>query len=161
MSLSTSQPLRELRGMRKKMDSVFEELLVIGRNDSSTIQNRGLMWTPAVEIKEVNDGLILRAKIPGIDVNDLQIEVVENRVTISGKYQKEEVSKGENRGYFYSEFNYGRFQRIIPLPVSVKTDGVEYELSNGILTINLPKLGKACQKVVKVNFETNQRFSLN
>ncbi len=159
MSLSKSQPLSELRGMRKKMDSVFEELLFIGRNDSSSIQNRGLMWTPTVEIKEINNKLILKAKIPGIDINDLEVEVVENRVTISGKYQKEEVNKDENRGYFYSESNYGRFQRIIPLPVSIKTEGVEYDLKNGILTINLSKLGKARQKVVKVNFETNQKFS--
>lgn len=159
MSLSKGMPLRELRGMRKKMDSVFEELLFIGRNDSLSIQNRGLTWTPMVEIQEIDDELILKVKVPGIDVNDLEVKVDQNQVTISGEYHKEEANENQTQSYFYSEFNYGKFQRVVPLPISIKVDEVECELKKGILTLNLPKLEEVHQKVFKIKLEAERSFS--
>jgi len=159
MSLSKGMPLRELRGMRKKMDSVFEELLFIGRNDSLSIQNRGLTWTPTVEIQEIDDELILKVKIPGIDVSDLEVKVDQNQVTISGEYRQEGANENETQTYFYSEFNYGKFQRVIPLPVSIKIDEVECKLKKGILTLNLPKLEEIRQKVFKIKLEAERSFS--
>jgi len=139
MSLSKKQPLSELKGMHKKMDGLFEELLSVGRNGLSDSPNQEGRWTPAVEIVEIDNELILKAKIPGVNVSSLQVKVVEDRVTISGEYGKEKVNKDVSHNYFYSEFNYGKFERVIPLPLTIKADDINYELKKGILTINLPK----------------------
>ncbi len=155
MTLSKWQPFRELSTMRKQMDRLFEDMLSTGDNNWMGLHNMGGMWTPAVEIKEQEKELILKAEIPGIDVKDLDVEVAEDRVTISGEHESEESTEDKDKNYFHSEFHYGKFQRVIPLPVAIKTDEIKSDFTKGVLTLTLPKVEDAPKKSVKVKLSAS------
>ncbi|MGA7953658.1 MAG: Hsp20/alpha crystallin family protein, partial [Gloeobacterales cyanobacterium] len=74
---------------------------------------------------------------------------------ITGEHREEK--KEEEKGLFRSEFRYGRFERLVPLPSAVKNDQVKSEFKNGLLTLTMPKLPKADRKVVKVNLTEEAR----
>lgn len=153
MTLSRWQPFRELSSMRKQMDRLFEDMLSVSDNDWMGLHNMGGMWTPAVEIEEKDKELVLKAAIPGMDVKDLDVEVSEDRVTISGEHQSEAKTEDKDKNYFHSEFHYGKFERVIPLPVAVKTDQIKSNFEKGVLTLTLPKVEDAPKKAVKVKLE--------
>lgn len=163
MTLSKWQPFQELNNIRRQMDRLFEDMISIGDrtkpalrdNDWLGLHSIGGMWTPAVEMEETDHELILKAEIPGIDAKDLEVEVGEDRVTISGEHQEDKRTEDKDRNYFHSEFHYGKFQRIIPLPMTIKIDAIKSEFKHGILTLTLPKVEDVTQKVVKVNLEEN------
>jgi len=151
MTLSKWQPFRELNTIRRQMDRLFEDMLSSSDRDWLGLHNMGGMWTPAVEIKETDKTLVLKAEIPGIDVKDLEVEVGEDRVTISGEHKEETKTEEKEKNYFRSEFYYGKFERLIPLPMPIKTDAIESSFKNGILILTMPKVETEPKKVVKVN----------
>lgn len=135
------QPWREIESIRRQMDSVFDELTQNTTSDAS--------WTPAVELKDNGDVLVLRAQLPGMDAKDLDIQVTKEAVSLAGEHRHEE--KTEKDGFFRSEFRYGKFQRVIPLPIAVQNDRVEAEYKDGVLSLTLPKVEEVRNKAVKVN----------
>ncbi|MDJ0688433.1 MAG: Hsp20/alpha crystallin family protein [Xenococcaceae cyanobacterium MO_188.B32] len=153
MTLSKWQPFQELNNIRKQMDSLFEDMLSVRDRDWMGLHGIGGRWTPAVEIEETEKELILKAEIPGIDAKDLDVEVGEDRVTISGEHKEEKRTEDKKKNYFHSEFYYGNFQRVIPLPMPIKTDAIKSEFKHGILTLTLPKVENVPKKVVKINLE--------
>lgn len=150
MTLSKWQPFKELSTMRKQMDRLFEDMLSVNDNDWMGLHSIGGMWTPAVEIEEKEQELILKAAIPGMDVKDLDVEVSEDRVIISGEHESQEKTEDEEKNYFRSEFHYGKFERVIPLPMSIKTDTIKSDFKKGILTLTLQKVEDTPKKSVKV-----------
>ncbi|MBE9188916.1 Hsp20/alpha crystallin family protein [Gloeocapsopsis crepidinum LEGE 06123] len=142
MTLIRWQPFQEIETLRRQMDQVFEEL-------ASNNQQPETFWKPAVELKDTEDSLILRAEIPGVEGKDLDVQVTREAVAIRGEYRREQ--QAQERGLFRSEFRYGKFQRVVGLPVAVQNDQVQAEFKNGILTLTLPKVTEARRKVVKVN----------
>lgn len=150
MTLSKWQPFKELSDLRKQMDRLFEDMLSVNDSDWMGLHNMAGMWTPAVEIEEKENELILKAAIPGIDVKDLNVEVSEDRVTISGEHQSESKTEDEGKNYFHSEFHYGKFERVIPLPMPIKTDAIESDFKKGMLTLTLAKMEDTGKKIVKV-----------
>jgi HSP20 family protein len=145
MALIRWQPFQEMETLRHQMDQMFDELAGISR------ESRTPMRVPAIELKEENDHLVLRAEIPGVEGKDLDIQVTREAVLIAGENRYE--NKTEDRGFYRSEFRYGKFQRAIPLPVPVENNKVEAEFKNGILTLTLPKAEDVRRKVFKVNLE--------
>lgn len=132
------QPWREIDSFRRQFDQVFDSLAQTA-NDYA--------WAPPVEIQDSGSEIVLRAQLPGLDAKDLDVQVTKDAVTLSGEYRSED--KAEEKGYFRSEFRYGAFQRVIPLPTHVQNDQVKAEYKDGILSLTLPKLEQA--KVVKLN----------
>ena len=155
MTLSKWQPFQELSNIRKQMDSLFEDMLSTGDRDWMGLHGLGGMWTPAVEIKETDQELVLKAEIPGLDAKDLTVEVTEDRVTIAGEHKEEESSEDKEKNYFRSEFHYGKFERVIPLPMQIKTEEIKSEFKHGILTLTMPKVTKEPKKSVKIQLEDN------
>ena len=153
MTLSKWQPFKELSTIRQQMDRLFEDMLSINDRDWMGLHSMGGMWTPAVEINETDKEIVLKAEIPGIDAQDLDVEVGEERVTIAGEHKEEKSSEDQDKNYFHSEFHYGKFQRVVPLPMAIKTDQIKSDFKHGVLTLTLPKLEDAPKKVVKVNLE--------
>ncbi|MEN9519937.1 MAG: hypothetical protein RLZZ381_2525 [Cyanobacteriota bacterium] len=150
MTLSRWQPFKELSTIRKQMDHLFEDMLSVNDNDWMGLHNMGGMRTPAVEIEEKEHELILKASVPGIDVKDLNVEVSEDRVTIAGEHESEKSTEDKDKNYFHSEFHYGKFERVIPLPMPIKTDEIKSDFKGGILTLTLPKVDNVPKKSVKV-----------
>jgi HSP20 family protein len=143
MAIVRWAPFRELDTLRKEMDQMFDSFaLDNGRNSWTT-------FAPAVELHETPEAVQLKAEIPGLEAKDLDIQVTAEAVSISGERKSE--TKTEEKGVVRSEFRYGKFSRVVPLPTRVQNDKVEAEYKDGILHLHLPKVEAEKNKVVKVN----------
>lgn len=151
MRLVRWQPFAEMASLRHQMDRMFDELAGIS-NQSST------SWTPAIEIQDREDSLVVRAEIPGVEAKDLDIQVAREAVAISGEHRYE--NKAQEQGFFRTELRYGSFQRTIPLPVVVENNQVQAEFKDGILQLTLPKAQEARHKVVKINLGGDNKETL-
>ena len=104
---------------------------------------------PAAELIETDSAFHLRLEIPGMKVEDLDIEATEKSVSISGERKVEAESK--KHGHTKSELYYGKFHRVIPLPVKIQNTKINANYRNGILSLILPKMTEEKHKVVKVS----------
>lgn len=139
------QPIREMETLRRQFDRVFDEL--IATNESA--------WSPAIELHDKGDSIELRAQLPGLDAKDIDIQVSREAVAIVGEYRQS--SQSENHSLVNSEFRYGKFHRVVALPVAVINDQVKADYKDGILTLTLPKVTEVRNTVVKLNLaELNQ-----
>ncbi len=142
MALIRWQPFQELETLRRQMDQLFDEVAGVERHTTTS-------WKPPVELQDTEDNLVLKAEIPGVDGKDVDVHVTREAVAISGEHRFEK--KTEEKGFFRSEFRYGKFQRVIHLPIPIQNDRAEAEFKNGILTLTLPKVTEARRTVVKLN----------
>lgn len=104
--------------------------------------------TPSVEFTEDKDNYYVKAEIPGMNKEEIDIEVKENELILSGEYKRKHEEKGEH--VYRSEFRYGNFLRSIPLPDKIKTDQAKAAYKDGILEITLPKAEESKEKTVKL-----------
>ncbi len=101
-------------------------------------------WHPMTDIEEADDHFLLTIDVPGMKKEDLNIEIVNDSILISGERKQEEKSKG------YSERRYGRFQRAFALPTHVEAAKIEAQYSDGVLRVYVPKSEAAKPKTVKI-----------
>jgi HSP20 family protein len=139
--------MKELENLRRQMDRLFDEWMIPER-DFPLLPHGDRSWAPAIEMQETDTAIILKAEIPGMEAKDLDVEVSEESVQISGERQQEK--RTEEKGCFRSEFQYGRFERSMRLPTSIKNTEVKSEFKDGLLTLTLPKSEESRRKVVKV-----------
>ncbi len=144
MTLVRYNPWKEIDTVERRFNSLFDEFLPRKWKDFTRFSE-----IPAAEISETDDTIYLKLEIPGMEAKDLDIEATEDTITISGERKSE--SKTEEKGFTKSEFYYGKFHRVIPLPVSIQNNNVTAEYKDGILNLTLPKSDGEKQKVVKVN----------
>ena len=100
-----------------------------------------------VDVKAEEDAYLISAFIPGVSAQDLNIQVVNETVTIQGEIK---VIRGENENYLLSERPSGRFNRVLTLPDQLDASKAEADISNGILTLRIPKSEEAKPKSIKV-----------
>ncbi|GAB4377316.1 MAG: Hsp20/alpha crystallin family protein [Elainellaceae cyanobacterium] len=147
MTLVHWNPWREIDTLQRQFDRLFEDTLTpVDRSDWKAITR-----VPAAEIEETDDTIYLKLEIPGIDAKDLDIEVTATAVSVTGERKSE--TKSEDKGVTRSEFRYGKFHRIVPLPARVQNTQVKAEYKDGILNLTLPKTEAEKNKVVKVNLD--------
>jgi HSP20 family protein len=105
------------------------------------------LWAPTLEVKRTNGNLIVTAELPGLNKDEIKVEVIEEALVIEGERKREKEEKGEE--FYRSERYYGKFYRSIPLPKGAKTDAVKAELNNGVLevTIPVPELKPATRQI--------------
>jgi len=132
------QPIVEFGTLQRQIDQLFDDL---SGNGHSTA------WVPSVEVKESPEALIVKALLPGLRQEDLDIQVTRESVLIAGEYRKDTA---EAQGYTRSEFNYGKFRRVVALPLPVDNTNVQATLEHGVLTLTLPKAPEVINRVVKV-----------
>ena len=110
-------------------------------------------WTPAVDIYETENDLVLKADLPDVDMNDIEIKIENGTLSLRGdrKFEKNENQKGFHR----IERAYGTFVRYFTLPDTVDTEHVQAGFKNGVLTITLPKKEVAKPKTIKVQVINN------
>jgi HSP20 family protein len=106
---------------------------------------------PAVDVYEEKDDVIVKAEVPGLSKEDLDVTLTESTVTIKGEKKKEEEIKEKN--YYRNERSCGSFARSIELPAEVKTDHAKASFKDGILEIRLPKTEEAKKKTTKVKID--------
>jgi len=105
-------------------------------------------WTPAVDIFETENELILKADLPGVDMNDVSVEIENGTLTLKGERKFETDQK--EVGYHRLERSYGSFARYFSVPDSVDTEKVRADYSKGVLTVTLPKKEVAKPRNIKV-----------
>ncbi|WP_017314638.1 Hsp20/alpha crystallin family protein [Mastigocladopsis repens] len=149
-------PLREISLLQREMNRMFDRMMTTG--DSET-EIAGYSFMPAAEIHETPEEIKLRIEVPGIEAKDLDVKVTAEAVAITGE-RKSEI-KQEDKGMRRSEFRYGRFQRVIPLPTRVQNDKVQAEFQNGVLCLTMPKAEEERNRVVSINLgeQSNQAIS--
>ena len=143
--IERGEPWREIEQLQQRMNRLFERMIPGG--DGGGVS--ALTFIPSAEMEETADEVHLRLEIPGLESKDLNVEVTEESVSISGERKSE--TKTEEKGVTRSEFRYGKFERIIPLPAHVQNDKAQAEYKNGILTLTLPKVEGEKKKAVKIN----------
>jgi len=107
--------------------------------------------TPVVDLYEEKDDIVVKAELPGMEKDNIEVNLSDNRLTIKGEKKKEEEVKKE--GYYRSERSYGSFIRTLELPSEVQTDKVKAAFKNGVLEIRLPKTEEAKKKETKVKVD--------
>ena len=145
MRLVPYSPFREIETMQRQMNRLFDNLVGFTEDGYNT------SFIPAAEIEETEQALHLKLEVPGLEPQDLNVEVTADAVSISGERKSE--SRTEEQGMVRSEFRYGKFQRVIPLPTRIQNNNVQAEYKDGILHLTLPKTEEEKNKVVKVTIQ--------
>jgi HSP20 family protein len=136
MALIRWEPARELQSRQSEMNRLFSAFFdsPTPRNGIHTSMRR---WIPAMDVIENDDHYVLRADLPGLSENDVNVELEDNVLTISGKRSSEhEERKG---GYHRVERSYGSFSRSLTLPEGVNADGIEANFDKGVLEVKVAK----------------------
>ncbi len=114
-------------------------------------EGREVVYRPPVELCDYNGNIELKAQLPGINKDDIEIEVYEDSIKIKAETKEKKEEKKEN--LYRSEFCYGKFVRHIPLPADVKSDESKAEFKDGVLTITMPKSQKEEKEVKKLTVD--------
>ena len=104
--------------------------------------------TPAVDMYDNKDEIVVKAEVPGVDKKNINISLSDNILTIKGEMKKEEETKEED--YYYSERSYGSFTRVLNLPAKVNEKKIKASFKDGILEIHMPKTAESKPKDIKV-----------
>jgi HSP20 family protein len=130
--------------LQEQINRVFGDM--VGRTGE---ESNLTPWTPAVDIYETAHELVVKADLPDVNPQDLDIHVENNVLTIRGEPKFENKVKEEN--YLRVERAYGSFSRSFSLANSVKSDAISADYQNGVLTLSIPKREEAKPKQIKVN----------
>jgi HSP20 family protein len=149
------RPLAEFARWEREMDRMLANFLG-GRLPfaSQDISQRLGIREPAVDIYEEGDNIVVKAEMPGIELDDIEVTVTDNMLVLRGEKQKEE--EADEGGYYRSERVYGAFSRSIPLPAETDAQKATATFKNGVLEIRVPKAEEAKKRQVKVNVEGKQ-----
>ena len=137
---------REIDCFSKEINHLFDTVV-----PTFNVGEKGIVFTPAVEMEQNQNGIDLKLEIPGLEAKDLDIQVTAEAVAIKGERRQE--TQTEEQKMTRSEFRYGTFQRTISLPVRVQNDQVKANYKEGILHLHLPLAEAEKNKVVKVNID--------
>ena len=147
MSITRWDPFHHLATFQDQVNRLFDTSFR-GRPEDSALT----AWSPAVDIYETENELILKADLPDINEKDIDVRVENNMLMIRGERKFEQKVKEEN--YLRIERTYGSFSRSFSLPSTVNSEGIKAEYKNGVLTVEVPKRAEAKPKQVKVNVTT-------
>jgi HSP20 family protein len=105
-------------------------------------------FMPAVEVAESDDEVVVKAQVPGMKREDIQVELYDGSLSIKGEAKEEKEEK--KKSYYRREFSYGRFARRISLPSGVDAGKASAELKDGVLNVRMPKTEESRKKSVKL-----------
>ena len=126
-------PARELDSLQSDVSRVFDAFFGT-RAGNGAARRR---WVPAIDLVEEDEHLVLRADLPGLSEEDVNVEVKDGVLTVSGERRAEE--KTEEKGYHRIERSYGSFSRSLSIPEGIDPEQVSAEFDNGVLEVRIPK----------------------
>ncbi len=136
-------PYRRMSQLRQAMDRLLEENLT-----EPTANEREM--TLAVDVYGEDDAFVIRALTPGLDAEDVSIEILNNTVALRGEFKCEDLHEGQNR-FLTCELPNGRFGRVVTLPTALDASKAEASIKNGVLTLRIPKAEAHRPKTIKVS----------
>ena len=147
------KPFSELSRIEREAERMFGDFFrrpLLGFSWPERFREIGFR-EPAIEVYEEKDDVVVKAEIPGMKKENLEINLSDSHLIIKGeKKQEEEVKK---KGYYYSERSYGSFMRSIDLPNEVRSEKATANFKDGVLEVRLPKTEEAKRKEVKIKVE--------
>ena len=142
-NLTIWEPVREMMTLREAMNRLFDDSFtrpVSGNGISSII--------PAIDLYQTNDEVVVKASLPGIKADDVQISVTADMLTLRGEFKA--ANEKKEATYHIREQRYGAFERSVILPTDVQTDKAKADFENGVLTITLPKAEAVKPKTISI-----------
>ena len=141
-TLTRWEPVREMMTLREAMDRLFDDAF------TRPINMGAVSTMPAIDLYQNEDDLVVKAILPGLTQEDVQISVTADVLTLRGEFKNIENTEGTT--YHIREQRYGMFERAIPLPTDVEVDKAKAVFENGILTITLPKAEAVKPKTITI-----------
>jgi HSP20 family protein len=145
-TLTRFEPARGVFTLQDQINRLFNEAFERSSDEASLTT-----WAPAVDIYETEHELVVKADLPDVRPEELDIRVENNVLTIRGERKFEKQVKEDN--YLRVERSYGSFARSFSLASTVNTEGIKADYKNGVLTLSIPKREEAKPKQIKVNVE--------
>ena len=145
-NLTRWDPARETMTLRDAMDRLFDDAFT---RPFSLIREGGSTWSsPAIDMYQTDNEVVVKATLPGIKAEEVQINVTGDILTIKGEVKHEEEKK--DKSWHIREQRWGSFERSVMLPTGVISDRAKAEFQDGILTITLPKSEEVKPKTITV-----------
>jgi HSP20 family protein len=141
-NLTRWEPVREMMTLREAMDRLFDDAF------THPISMSGVSAMPAIDLYQTNDEVVVKAALPGLKADDVQISVTEDVLTLRGEFKQDNVQSEST--YHIREKRIGSFERSIMLPTDVQTDKAKADFENGILTVSLPKADEVKPKTITI-----------
>jgi HSP20 family protein len=136
------EPMREAMTLREAMDRLFDDAF------TRPVEFGGTWQIPAIDLYQTDDEIVVKAALPGMKADEVQISITDNVLTLKGEV-KEKTEKKE-KAYHLREQRYGAFERSVALPSDVIADKAQAEFEDGVLTISLPKAEEVRPKMITV-----------
>lgn len=149
MGVKGWDPFQDLNELQERMNRLFEESISRTRSVEDGLLTGA--WSPSVDIHETEGGLVLRAELPGVAKEDIQIDIKENVLVLKGERKRDVGVKEEN--YYRMERFYGQFSRTFTFPYQVETGKIIASLKDGLLEIQLPRLREKEANAMTVEIE--------
>jgi HSP20 family protein len=150
------KPIAEMarweRDMERMLGNFFTGRLPSFFEDRFTPGSSLGMREPSLDLYEEKDQIVVKAELPGMTKDDIQVSIADNLLMIRGEKKKEEEDKGKD--YYHSERVYGYFSRSVALPTEVNPEKIQALFKNGVLEIRLPKSEEAKKKTVNVKVQS-------
>ena len=145
-NLTRWEPVRETMTLRDAMDRLFDDAFT---RPFSLMREGGTAWSsPAIDMYQTDNEVVVKAALPGMKADEVQINVTGDILTLKGELKHEEEKK--DRSWHVREHSWGAFERSITLPTGVISDKAKADFENGILTITLPKSEQVKPRTITV-----------
>jgi len=143
-NLTRWEPAREMMTLREAMDRLFDDAFT----RPLSVRDGWSMATPAIDMYQTDDDVVVKASLPGIKAEEVQINVTGDILTLKSEVKQDE--ERNDRAWHIREQRFGSFERSIVLPTDVKSDMAEAVFENGILTVTLPKADEVKPKTINI-----------
>ena len=142
------EPAREMMTLREAMDHLFDDAF------TRPLSIRDGWSVPAIDMYQTDDEIVVKASLPGVKADEVQINISGEVLTLKGetKHEEEKTSspQGKDKAWHIREQRWGAFERSVVLPTDVVADKAKADFENGILTITLPKAEEVKPKVISI-----------
>ena len=146
MAVVRFEPFRELAALQNEMGRWMSQMT--GAQTSGGNGDGGTTWLPAVDVWETDAELVLSFDLPGIPEDQIDVELDDNVLTVTGKRERSEEQSGER--FYRFERRYGTFTRSVTLPQGVDESSIKAEYTNGVLEVHVPKPEEPKPKRIQV-----------
>jgi HSP20 family protein len=134
MAIVRWSPLSELATLQSEMARLMDS---VWASSGSRTGNGGTTWLPPVDVTETEEELVLAFDLPGLKEDEINVELDDNVLTVSGRREREHERKGDN--FYRWERRFGEFSRSVALPAGVSENDVNASYANGVLEVRVPK----------------------
>ena len=142
------RPIQDLFSVHSDISRLFDQWYKPARYRA---EGETLDWMPVVDILEANERIEIRAEMPGLSEQDVQVSVTDDVLTLRG--EKPQESEAEDKKYHRVERSYGRFQRSFTLPANLNSEAIKAKFTDGVLTVSIPKVEEVKPKEIQINVE--------